>query len=212
MSRNSSYIASEKTVSRLSLYRRLLSLFKAEGRNEIYSYQLAEIVKVTPAQVRRDLMVLGYNGMPKRGYEVTKLTMYIDEFFNVSKNIEIILVGVGNIGRAMLSYFKKGKTYINIVASFDSDISKINKLINGCYCYDIKKLPKFLKTKKITTAILTVPVSQAQNTTDLLIENGITGLLNFSPARLKVPEKVYVEDVDITMHLEKAAYFSNILI
>jgi len=202
---------SEKTVARLSLYRRLLKLFSDENRHEVYSHQLAEVVKVTPAQVRRDLMVLGYNGIPKRGYEVAKLTECIDKFFNVSKGIGIILVGVGNIGRAMLSYFREGKPYINIVAAFDLDPDKIGRVISGCQCYHIESMPKFLNDNKIRTAILTVPVGQAQGVAEFLIQNGIKGILNFTPARLKLSADVFVEDVDITMHLEKATYFSSIV-
>jgi redox-sensing transcriptional repressor len=201
----------EKTVARLSLYRRLLKLYSDDGSYNVYSHQLAEVVKVTPAQVRRDLMVLGYNGSPKKGYEVSKLAECIDSFFHASENVGVALVGIGNIGRAMLSYFRAGKNYINIIAAFDLDPNKVNRVINNCRSYSINEMPSVLKEFKINTAILAVPVGQAQSIAELLVNNGVKGILNFTPIRLKLPKGIFVEDVDITMHLEKVTYFSNIV-
>lgn len=200
----------EKTVARLSLYRRLLKLYSDDGTYNVYSHQLAEVVKVTPAQVRRDLMVLGYNGSPKKGYEVSKLVECIDSFFNASENVGLALLGIGNIGRAMLSYFRAGKNYINIIAAFDMDSNKVNRVINNCRSYSMNEMPSVLKELRINTAILAVPAGQAQAMAELLVSNGIKGILNFTPARLKLPKGIFVEDVDITMHLEKVTYFSNI--
>lgn len=199
----------EKTVARLSLYRRFLKLIRDEGANSVYSHQLADMVRITPAQVRRDLMVIGYSGNPQRGYDVNLLIKHIDDFFNVSESINVIVVGIGNVGRAMLSYFRNGKSHINVIAGFDTDPNKTDRVINNCPCYGLEKLPEIITQNNIKTGILTVPATEAQNIANIMVQNGIKGLLNFAPVRLKLSSDIFVEDVDITMHLEKVAYFSS---
>jgi redox-sensing transcriptional repressor len=199
----------QKTVARLSLYRRALRAMRDDGVTSVYSHQLADIVMITPAQVRRDMMVLGYNGNPQRGYDVNLLVNCIDDLFNAKEDVSIVIVGIGNVGRAMLSYFRKGKSSINIVAGFDTDPNKFDRVINNCPCYAIEKLPKMAKKHKIRTGILTVPAGEAQNIANIMVQSGIKGILNFTPVRLKLPADIFVEDMDITMHLEKVAYFSR---
>lgn len=199
----------EKTVARLSLYRRFLKLMRDEGANSVYSHQLADMVRITPAQVRRDLMVIGYSGNPQRGYDVNLLIKHIDDFFNVSESVNVIVVGIGNVGRAMLSYFRNGKSHINVIAGFDTDPNKTDRVINNCPCYSLEKLPEIITQNNIKTGIITVPATEAQNIANIMVQNGIKGLLNFAPIRLKLSSDIFVEDVDITMHLEKVAYFSS---
>lgn len=198
----------EKTVARLSLYRRFLKIAKEDGVDNVYSHQLAEMVRSTPAQVRRDLMILGYNGSPQKGYDVSELIKHIDSFFNTEKIIDVILVGVGNIGRALLSYFRDGKSHIKIIASFDKDETKTGRVINNSRCYTMDDLKNIVAENNVKMAILSVPATDAQSIADILVENGIRGILNFAPTRLKVPADVFVEDVDITMNMEKVIYFS----
>lgn len=198
----------EKTVARLSLYRRFLKIAKEDGVDNVYSHQLAEMVRSTPAQVRRDLMILGYNGSPQKGYDVSELIKHIDSFFNTEKIIDVILVGVGNIGKALLSYFRDGKSHIKIIASFDKDETKTGRVINNSRCYTMDDLKNIVVENNVKTAILSVPATDAQSIADILVENGIRGILNFAPTRLKVPADVFVEDVDITMNMEKVIYFS----
>lgn len=199
----------EKTVARLSLYRRFLKLTKDDGIDNVYSHQLADMVRSTPAQVRRDLMTLGYSGSPQKGYDVSELIKYIDDFFNTSEVVDVIMVGIGNIGRALLSYFRSGKSHINIIASFDNDVNKVDRVINNSKCYPMEDLQKIITEHNVKTAILSVPATEAQQITDLLVQNGVRGILNFAPTRLKVPSTVFVEDVDITMNIEKVVYFSS---
>ncbi len=199
----------EKTVARLSLYRRFLKLTKEDGVDNVYSHQLADMVRSTPAQVRRDLMILGYSGSPQKGYDVNELIKHIDEFFSTSKVVDVVMIGIGNIGRALLSYFRSGKSHINIVASFDNDANKVDRVINNSKCYPMEDLQKIISEHNVKTAILSVPATEAQQITELLVQNGIRGILNFAPTRLKVPSTVFVEDVDITMNIEKVVYFSS---
>ena len=202
-------MTSERTVARLSLYRRFLKLMKDEGTVSVYSHQLADLIRVTSAQVRRDLMVLGYSGNPQRGYDVTLLIKGLDDFFSTNEGINVVLVGIGNVGRAMLSYFRNGKSHINVIAAFDTDPNKIDRVINNCPCYSLDKLSEIVKQQDIKTAILTVPAGEAQTISNVMVQSGIKGILNFAPVRLKLPVDIFVEDVDITMHLEKVSYFAS---
>jgi redox-sensing transcriptional repressor len=201
-------LASRKTIERLSLYRRYLKMLK-DGRIEnVYSHKLADVVAETPAVVRRDLMNIGYSGSPKLGYKVNELLSKVDEFFHSKDEVKVIIVGVGNLGRALMQYFAMKGSNIKVIAGFDADTRKTNRVISNCHCYHINDLPKFVKETGVTNSIITVPESAAQITTDLLVSTGIKGILNFSPTRLKVPTDVYVEDVDITMMIERTIYFS----
>lgn len=202
-------MVSERTVERLSLYRRFLKQLKDDKQLSVYSHQLADLSGGTPAQVRRDLMLIGCSGSPQKGYEVNSLLAGIDEFLNVKKMVNVVLIGVGNIGRALLSYFRSGKSHINIIASFDVDEHKTDRVINNCRCYHISKLSELVKKHDVKVAIITSPSGEAQNLTNIVVDSGIKGILNFAPIRLKVPNSVYVEDVDITMNIEKVLYFAD---
>ncbi len=199
----------EKTVERLSLYRRFLKQLKDDGVKNVYSHHLADLSKGTAAQVRRDLMLIGYNGSPQKGYDVAELIKHIDHFLHTDELVNVVLVGVGNIGRALLSYFRSGKSHINIIASFDTDETKTERVINNCECYHISKLSDFVREKNIKVSILTAPASEAQAIANIMVDSGIKGILNFAPVRLKVPQTVFVEDVDITMNIEKVLYFAS---
>lgn len=198
-----------KTVERLSLYRRFLKQLKDEGVKNVYSHHLADLSRGTSAQVRRDLMLIGYNGSPQKGYDVVELIKHIDHFLHSEELINVVLVGVGNVGRALLSYFRSGKSHINIVASFDTDDSKTDRVINNCSCHHISKLSDFVREKNIKVSILTAPASEAQAIANVMVDSGIKGILNFAPVRLKVPQTVFVEDIDITMNIEKVLYFAS---
>ncbi|MEI6079476.1 MAG: redox-sensing transcriptional repressor Rex [bacterium] len=199
----------EKTVERLSLYRRFLKQLKDDGVKNVYSHHLADLSRGTPAQVRRDLMLIGYNGSPQKGYDVPELIKHIDNFFNTDELVNVVLVGVGNVGRALLSYFRSGKSHINIIASFDTDETKTDRIINNCTCHHISKLSEFISDKNIKVGILTAPATEAQVIANTMIGSGITGILNFAPVRLKVPQTIFVEDVDLTMNIEKVLYFAS---
>ncbi len=201
--------ASEKTVARLSLYRRLLYALKEEGVENTYSHKLAEMAENSPAQVRRDIMALGYSGSPTRGYDVSELIESIGSFLDAPQGQHIALVGTGHLGQAILTYFTGRRPKLSIVAAFDTDPEKSGHVIHGCPCHDIRDLEKIVKEQEIDVAILTVPASEAQQTAELLCEAGVRGLLNFTPARLHLADNIFVENYDIAMCLEKVAYFAR---
>jgi len=202
-------MTSDKTIGRLSLYRRMLNGLMAEGVANTFSHQLANLAGVTPAQVRRDLMAIGYSGTTKRGYEVPELVDSIGQFLDVPQGQGVALVGVGNLGRAILSYFAGRRPNLSITAAFDNDPYKINRVLHGCHCYGLEDIPRVVKELDIRVAVITVPAAGARQVADMLVAAGVRGILNFAPIRLRVPPHTYVEDIDMTMSLEKVAFFAR---
>lgn len=199
---------SPKTIGRLSLYRGLLENLRQEGNSTVFSHELAAAANCSAAQVRRDLMSIEYSGSPVHGYQVTELIDRIDIFLDRPEGTNVALVGVGNLGRAVLDYFRARRPKISIVAAFDINENKTDRVILGCPVYPMSRLADIVTAKNILVGIVTVPAASAQQVAERLIRADVKGILNFAPIRLKVPHHVYVEDVDITMCLEKVAYFS----
>lgn len=200
---------SEKTVARLSLYRRLLAGVSEEGIRNVYSHQLATMAGVTAAQVRRDMMAAGYSGTPVRGYDISDLIVRLDDLLDSAQGMSVALVGVGNLGRAITTYFAGRRPKLSIVAAFDNDPYKVGRVINGCECYHDSEISRIVEEKNIRVGIITVPAGEAQSVADRLIRAGAKGLLNFAPVRLRVPPDVYVENMDVAVSLEKVAYFAR---
>jgi len=202
-------MASERTIGRLSLYRRLLSDIINEGTDSIYSHELAAVSGATAAQVRRDIMNIGYSGNPNRGYDTRELIESIGRFLDDPAGQKAAIVGVGNLGRAILTFFAGRRPKLAIVASFDNDPLKFDRTINGCPCFSIGRFAEIVRDRGISVGIITVPSREAQNTADLMVEAGVKGILNFAPVPLKIPSGVFVEDIDMSMSLEKVAYFAR---
>lgn len=199
---------SPRCIARLSLYRRLLAELKEEKTEQIYSHELAKRAGVSAAQVRRDIMGLGYSGTPNTGYEVQALINGIAAHIDPPEGLQVALVGVGNLGKAFLSYFQGRRAKLRIAAAFDNDPEKIGQVIGGCRCYGMEEIPSVVRKEGITVGIVTVPAAVAQETADLLVKAGITGILNFAPVPVEVQPSIYVEHVDITIRLETVAFFA----
>ena len=200
---------SDKTIGRLSLYRRLLHMLLAEGAQNVFSHELAAMARGTAAQVRRDLMVTGFSGSPTRGYEIRGLVESIGRFLDGSTSQHVSLVGIGNLGQAILAYFSGRRPRLSIVAAFDNDPAKVNRAIHGCRCHPVERLETVTREKAVRIGIITVPAEAAQDTAERLCHAGVRGILNFAPVRLAVPREVYVENLDVTMVLEKVAFFAR---
>jgi len=199
---------SEKVIEMLILYKNILEDLENQGILNIYSHQLAKMADVTPVQLRRDLMLLSYYGKPTSGYEVSTLLKAVENFIYKSDCAKVALVGLGHVGRAILNYFQGRSKLLKIIASFDKDYEKVNRVIAGCRCYHISEAPSIIKRENIKIAIIAVPQSSAQEVADMLIEAGIIGILNYSPMRLNVPANVYVEYRDMVRAVEKVAFFA----
>jgi redox-sensing transcriptional repressor len=199
----------ERTIGRISLYRRALRDSLAEGSANIYSHELAARCGVTSAQVRRDLMHVGYNGSPNRGYMVRELLDSIDKLLDPQVAENVALVGVGNLGRAILAYFGSRGMKLRITAAFDKDPTKAGRVFHGCRCYGIEEAAAVIPSEGILSVMLTVPASEAQGVADLLVAAGVRGIVNFAPVRLRVPPEVCVENMDFTTSLERVAFFAR---
>ena len=200
---------SEKTIGRLSLYRRLLDNHLDEGKHSVYSHELARLAKVTAAQVRRDVMGLGYSGSPAHGYDVGELVKCISRLLDPANRQNVALVGVGNLGRALLAYFSGRRPNLSVVAAFDSDPVKFNRVINGCMCYPVEQISEIVEKLNIEIGIIAVPASEAQRAAEACVRAGMKGLLNFAPTPLHLPAGVYASDIDLAIALEKVAFFTR---
>lgn len=201
---------SDKTIGRLSLYRRLLLELQEQRVRQIYSYQLATMAGVSAAQTRRDIMEVGYNGSPQRGYDVEVLAQSIAAVLDVASGVEpVVLAGLGNLGRAIVAFFRQRHPRLSIVATFDADPQKAGRVIHGTRCHPMEKLHEIVREQGARVGIIAVPAANAQDVAYQFISAGIRGILNFAPVPLKVPEGVYCENFDMTICLEKVAYFAR---
>ncbi len=196
-----------KTVERLSKYRRALHGSLAENRSYIFSHELAALLHITAVQVRRDLMLIGYASVMRKGYDIRELINRIGEVIDAHGGLNVAIVGMGNLGRAITGYFMGKRTNLNVVAAFDVDPQKVDKVVAGVKCYHLDQIKKLKSELDITIAVLAVPPDQAGKVTPLLVSNGIRGLMNFTTVPLKVPDNVFLEEFDMITSIEKVAYF-----
>ena len=198
-----------KTIERLIKYRRILDTLSRQGKDFCYSHEIAQLANNSSAQVRRDLMQIGYNGTAQQGYMAEELNKIISHTLDLHSLQNVILVGVGNLGKAILSYFSFQQPSFRIVAAFDVDEQKQNRVISGVHCYPLNDMQNIVRQNETTLGIITVPAEHAQRIADEMIQSGITGILNFAPVPLKVPAEVVVEELDITLKLQKIAFLNN---
>lgn len=197
----------ERTVERLSEYRRSLLQCLDEGKTHIYSHELAGLHHNTAVQVRRDIMFIGYTSMQRKGYDVRELIHVIGEILDSEKGLNVAVIGVGNLGRAITTYFVGKRSKLNIMATFDVDHNKIDRVISGVKCYPLNRIKEIVKSLQISIAIVTVPADSAYDVTGKLVEAGIKGILNFTTVPLHVGDDVYLDEYDMITSLEKVAYF-----
>lgn len=197
---------SESTVKRLSRYYRVLRLLEKEGYVTVSSKELAKIEKLTPAQVRKDLSLFGSFGTRGLGYKVLELKEKIASILGLDKTWKVALIGVGNVGSALVSYKEFAKQGFLIKLLFDNDQRKIGKNHKGIIIKDVKDLVKELKESKIEMVIIAVPADQAQKVVDQVIKAGIRTILNFAPANIKVPDQVFLRTVNMAMELEHLSF------
>ena len=197
----------EATINRLSLYSRLLSTLESEGITVVSSKELSNLSRFTATQIRRDLACFGQFGKRGIGYEVATLKRAIDGILGVHVRRKVVLVGVGNLGSALLGYRVLREHNFEIVAAFDSDSEKWGRIINDVMVQSPDELPQVVRSEQIEIGIITVPRYAAQRTLDLLIAAGIQAVLNFAPARLTVPRHIKLRNVDLSIELEGLSYF-----
>jgi redox-sensing transcriptional repressor len=196
----------EKTIERLSEYRRTLFRCLDEGKTHIFSHELADMHNITAVQVRRDIMFMGYASQGRKGYNITELIQVIGKILDPSDVLNIAIVGYGHLGKAVSSYLLNKRPNLKIVAAFDIDPKKIgsNSVVT---CYSVDRLREIISASNISLALLTVSAAAAPQMAKALVASGIKGILNFTSVNLSVPPDVYLEEYDMITSLEKVAYF-----
>jgi len=197
----------EKTVERLSQYRRVLLTCLQQGKYNIYSHELGNLLHLNPVQVRRDIMLIGHSGTLRKGYDVKKLSDMIGEIIDSRHSQKVAVVGVGNLGRAIMTYFQGKRTKLSIAAAFDSDPTKAGRVISGIRCYHTSEMDQVIRKEQITIGVITVPPEHAAATAEKLVMAGIKGILNYTPVALNVEPHAYLEEYDMITSLEKVAFF-----
>jgi len=193
-------------VRRLSLYLRQLESVARTGRRTISSKQLGESLHLTDAQVRKDLAYFGQFGHPGIGYKVEDLILEVRKILGTDKTWGVIMVGAGNIGRAMAGYRGFDRKGFKVVAVFDNDVTKIGKKLGGFTIQPLTEMADTIQKNSVRLAIIAVPADSAQDIADKLIAAGVRGLLNFAPVSLSVPHTVALNTVDMAVQLEQLAF------
>ncbi len=195
------------TITRLSLYSRALEELMNSHVNIIASDKLAQKCGVNPAQVRKDLAYFGEFGVRGVGYFVKELLFEIKKILGLNRRWRMALVGIGNLGLALVAHENFAKQGYEFVAVFDIDPKKVGRrLPSSQMIYSIDDLNKVIKEKDIEIGVIATPAAHAQATARRLIDAGVKAILNFAPLQIQMPEGFIVENVDFTVKLDNLAY------
>jgi redox-sensing transcriptional repressor len=193
-------------VSRLSLYLRELHQLVRNGHETTSSSQLGRLLGFTDAQVRKDLAYFGHFGYPGIGYRCDELISAIRRILGTDRGWPVVMVGTGNLGRALLGYRGFGHQNFKIVAAFDIDEYKIGGRIEGVRIHHLEELESVVQQQKIKLGMIVVPGPSAQGVADKLVAAGIEGIVNFAPVTLVLPPEVSLVGVDLAMELEQLSF------
>ncbi|MFZ2446899.1 MAG: redox-sensing transcriptional repressor Rex [Syntrophobacteraceae bacterium] len=195
------------TIVRLSIYMRTLQELLEEDTEVISSERLAKQCGVNPAQIRKDLAYFGEFGVRGVGYRVNDLVNQIKDILGLNRPWNLAMVGLGNLGSALIrhgNFIKHGYVF---TAAFDSDAGKVGKrLPNGLVINHVNELEDVVKEREVHVGIIATPANDAQSVANQLVLSGINGILNFAPVQIQVPDCCHVENVDFTIKLDSIAY------
>ena len=197
----------EKTIERLSEYRRTLLSCHRQGITHVFSHVLAGIHGITAVQVRRDLMLIGFSSDTKKGYDVKVLIDFINNILYSENNMNIAVIGMGHLGQAITKYFNSKQLKLRITAAFDIDPEKVGHTIDEIPCYHMSEFEEVVSNNEISIVVVSLPTKAASQLVIPIVNAGIKGVLNFTSAPLNFPQGIVVENYDITTSLEKVAYF-----
>jgi redox-sensing transcriptional repressor len=197
----------EATVVRLPVYRRILSELLAEDRHNVHSEHLADLAQVTAAKVRKDLSLLGSFGTRGTGYNVGFLLTQIDRALGAEDDWPVIVVGIGNLGTALVNSEGFGTRGFHVIALFDSDPAVVGRRIGGLTVLSMDHLPEVVALGASAIGVVATPAAAAQEVTDALVEVGVTAILNFAPQVLSVPPEVLLRHVDLGTELQVLSFF-----
>lgn len=196
-----------KAIYRLSIYLRCLQRLKANAILTVSSDALAKAAGVKPTQLRKDLTYFGQFGTRGLGYDVEQLAAMISNLLGTKKLQPVVLVGVGNLGLALLSYRGFEQEGFEIVAAFDLKAEQMKGRSAKTPILAMERLEEIVLERGVRMAIVSVPATAAQEVANRLVACGIAGILNFSPIVLQVPEEVMVNNVNLAIELENLSYF-----
>jgi redox-sensing transcriptional repressor len=197
----------EVVVERLPIYARALGQLAAQGREVVSSQDLGEQLGVTPAQIRKDLSYFGRFGKQGRGYNIRRLVDELRQILGLEREWTVVLVGVGHLGKAILSYGGFSPQGFNVVAAFDNDAGTIGQEFAGLHVQDVRDLPKAMAKRPAEIGIVAVPAAQAQGIIDLLVASGVQAILNYAPVAAHVPPGVHVRHIDPVLALQSMTFY-----
>lgn len=192
---------SRATLKRLPLYLHLLEKEQNLGIKTISCTRIAKEFDFDPTQVRKDIQATGEVGRARVGFHVDSLIKKIKEYLGWNNAHRAFLIGVGNMGKALLGYKDFEKYGLNIVAAFDADVKKARTKIFGRDVYLLSKMPHLIKKMDVHVGVVTVPADQAQKVIDMLVQAGVKAIWNFAPAPIKIPEGIILENARLTQSL-----------
>ncbi len=194
-------------IARLPLYLQALKHLKIDGNRKISSKGLAEKIGISAAQIRKDLSFFGEFGKQGSGYSVDFLIDQLQVILKVKKVWDMALVGVGDLGRAMVNYQGFHNAGFKISLVFDNDPMKIGREVAGFTIHDIRDLPELVREKNIEVAMLAVSSAGAQSAADVLIKAGVRAILNYDPITLNVPDCVKVQYINPVLELQHMTFY-----
>lgn len=197
----------QATAKRLPLYYRFLTNLHSSGKQRVSSAELSEAVKVDSATIRRDFSYFGALGKKGYGYNVNYLLSFFRKTLDQDELTKVALIGVGNLGTAFLNYNFSKNNNTKIEVAFDVDEGKVGSKVGDVEIYHMDDLEKVVREEGIQVAILTIPSGVAQTITDRLVSADIKGILNFTPARLNVPQSIRIHHIDLAVELQSLVYF-----
>ncbi|HBI1880278.1 TPA: redox-sensing transcriptional repressor Rex [Enterococcus faecalis] len=195
------------TARRLPLYYRYLRMLHDTGKNKVSSTELSEAVQVDSATIRRDFSYFGELGKRGYGYDVENLMNFFAKTLNEDELTNVALIGVGNLGSALLKYKFHQSNSIRVSCAFDVNEDIVVRIVDGIPVYPMEDMMEQIRVQQIEVAILTIPARKAQEVVNKLAEAGVKGILNFTAARLVAPPEVLIQNVDLTNELQTLIYF-----
>lgn len=197
----------EVVVQRLPLYVRALNELTQRGTDTVSSQQLGNKLQMTPAQIRKDLSYFGRFGKQGRGYNVRYLLGELRQILGLERKWNVAVIGVGRLGRAIISYPGFAPEGFNIVAALDADLRQVGQTVAGLIVQPMSELEQAIRQKDISMAIVAVPAAQAQEVADHLVRCNVKAILNYAPVSPKVPEDVKVRAIDPVLALQSMTYY-----
>jgi redox-sensing transcriptional repressor len=201
---------SRASVGRFSLYLRHLDRLQQGGALTVSSSQLGDALGITDAQVRKDLAYLGNLGQPGIGYSVGELIHALKSRLGVDRDWRAVVVGVGNLARALLRYRGFAQQGFRFVALFDADPAKVGQAIDGLKVMPMSQMPSAIAAERAELGVVAVPAPAAQEVCDALVSAGVKGILNFAPTVLRAPSGVSLVNVDLAVQLEQLAFLVHL--